>query len=105
MHSNGKSSAFAGSRKQAIEALELLDSETQVQDVLGEIVGAYGKVNSISVVPPMKEVKEVVPNEYKFLVNFDSTRDAMAAATELKCLLVGFSALVVSVSRNVKYAE
>jgi len=97
LYSNAKTSVSAGSGKQAIEALELLDSETQVQDVLSEIVGAYGKVNSISLVPPRKEV---VRNEYKYLVNFDSTQDAMAAAAELKCLLVGFSALLVSVSRS-----
>lgn len=95
MYLNGKQSGSADSRKQAIEALELLDSEAQVQDVLSEIVGAYGKVNSISLIHP---TKESVPNKYKYLVYFDSTQDAMAAAAELKCLLVGFSALLVLVS-------
>ena len=101
MYANGKNPGALGTRKHAIQALELLDSETQVQDVLSEIVGACGKVNSISLMPP---TKEVVPNKYKYLVYFDSTQDAMAAAAELKCLLVGFSALLVSVSLNEKYA-
>jgi hypothetical protein len=100
LYSNGKT-AGSGLGQRAIEDLELLDSEARVQEVLSEIVGAYGKVNSISLVPPKRQA---VPNEYKYLVNFDSTLDAMAAASELKCLLIGFSALVVSVSRNAGYA-
>lgn len=100
MYSNDKTAAL-GLGKLAIEGLELLDSEARVQEVLSEIVGAYGKVNSISPVPP---TRSGLPNEYKYLVNFDRTLDAMTAASELKCLLIGFSALVVSVSRNAGYA-
>ena len=84
-------------RRQPLEVLQSLDSETLVKDTLSEIVGAYGEVLAISRVVP-KEGD--VDGECKYLVNFDCTQDAMAAAAELKCFLVGFSVLLVPVSKN-----
>lgn len=80
----------------APEILALGQMQTQVAMLSGlrDIASRYGKVGDIT---QLANPHNAPQDQQVFLVNFDDTADAIAAARKLKCHLFGFSTLLVSV--------
>lgn len=85
---------------QWVESLCLPASSPNVED-LTRILSEFGKINSISFMPPLMEHGI---EEHVFLVNFENSDAAMAAANCLDCILYGFSTVVVRVPSAVPHA-
>lgn len=83
-------------RPPVIEALASSGSEFEIVEQLRKIAGNYGNVAGIFH-PPATIQPELKDNI--FLVEFETTVDALAASKGLNCPLVGFSTLIVWVPR------
>jgi len=81
----------------AIRDLRFLSSEARIIDALRDIAGVFGKTLSITAMPEASET-----DEYLFLIHFDQTKDAIAAAKAMQCYHYGFSTLLVAIPRSRK---
>lgn len=90
-----RTSSVVNPRHQELRKLQFLASEAEIQEALGKIAGAFGKVNSIAYLAQGSD-----PSAYVFFVDFEDTLDAMTAARDLNGFLYGFSALMVKVQKS-----
>ena len=99
-----KTSSRAASTSAApeINDLGLLSSEAKILDALREIASIFGKTLSVRAMP---ENGEPTTGDYRFLIHFEQTQDAIAAAKAMKCYLCGFSTLLVTIPRQQPGAE
>lgn len=90
------------SSMQEVEAVCLPGSESRIVENLTLFLGEFGKINSVSFMPPSIDggMEELV-----FFVNFEKSDAAMSAANSLDCILYGFSTVVVRIPRGAVHAE
>lgn len=70
--------------------------EVEIVASLRNIAGRYGRVLEVSLLPePVKEGSPVST----FLIDFEMTLEAVAAARAMQCPLAGFSTVMVSIPR------
>jgi hypothetical protein len=91
------SSAPEAARLTEIEALGLLAGEADIHRRLHQITSAYGTVRAIL---RTDGTSVGMDKRNNYLVEFDRSQDALAAAQALRCYLYGFSTLLVSVPLN-----
>lgn len=79
-----------------VAALVSLDNEMEIIERLNALAGDFGTVVGISPLPELiKSDKETAT----YLISFEMTHEALAAARELQCVMVGFTTVMVSIPR------
>lgn len=77
-----------------IESLCKLSSVEEVRGELGRVASSFGKTSAIMSLP---EKAGDGDDQFGFLVCFEKTADALAASQKWRCVLFGFTTVVVFV--------
>jgi hypothetical protein len=77
-----------------VEALASLGSQEEMIIGLRAIAGRHGKVLGVSRLPALVQSEKGVAT---FLIDFETTREALIASRQMKCPVFGYSTLIVSI--------
>lgn len=78
-----------------IESLGRLASQEEIRGELGRVASNFGKITTVM---PLPKRGEEEGNRCGFLVCFEQTMDALAASRHWRCVLFGFTTVVVFIN-------
>jgi len=79
-----------------IESLGNLGSLEEIRGELGRVASNFGKITTIMSLPKREDESA---DHCGFLVCFEKTMDALAASRQWRCILFGFTTVVVYVKQ------